>query len=91
MKDFYSTGEAAKILGMSRVAVLKKIKTGKLQATRIGKNYAIPAHGLLPENGSGYSKNNSEALTNAEKSSLDHAVEKTIREYGETLKLLQDH
>ncbi len=37
----YSVPEAAKILGISRAAVTKRIKAGTLYAERIGRNYSI--------------------------------------------------
>ena len=41
-KLFYTTKEAAKLLGISSVAVFNKIKNGKINAEKIGKNYLIP-------------------------------------------------
>lgn len=88
MKEYYTTVEVAKILGVSRVAILKRIKAGKLYATKIGRNYAIPADKIIfPAKGS---HKNAE-LTLDEKTFLDRAVRKTINQYGETLKLLQDN
>ncbi len=43
----YSTPEVAKILGISRIAVFKKIKTGKLVAMRVGKGYVITKENLM--------------------------------------------
>jgi len=37
----YSVPEAAKLLGISRAAVAKRIKAGTLSAERVGRNYAI--------------------------------------------------
>ena len=34
--------ELAEILGLSRVAVFKKVKKGEIKAIKIGRNYAIP-------------------------------------------------
>lgn len=42
-KDFFSLPEAATILGISRIAVFKKVRKGQLQAIRIGRNWAIAA------------------------------------------------
>jgi excisionase family DNA binding protein len=42
-KDFYSLPEAAGVLGISRIAVFKKVRKGQLQAIRIGRNWAIAA------------------------------------------------
>ena len=47
-KDFFSIPEAAGILGVSRIAVFKKVKKGQLAAIRIGRNWAVPASALKP-------------------------------------------
>ncbi|MBU0578287.1 helix-turn-helix domain-containing protein [Patescibacteria group bacterium] len=41
MNDFISTAEAAKILGISRVSVFNKIKSGDIKAVKVGRNYII--------------------------------------------------
>ncbi|MBN2197695.1 helix-turn-helix domain-containing protein [Candidatus Wolfebacteria bacterium] len=41
LKDFYTTAELAKVLGISRVAVFKKIKNGLIKAQKIGRNFVI--------------------------------------------------
>ncbi|ANF23409.1 IS607 family transposase [Thermococcus piezophilus] len=38
----YRTGEAAKKLGVSKMTVLRWIKSGKLKAHKIGKEYRVP-------------------------------------------------
>ncbi|OGS07149.1 MAG: hypothetical protein A2270_04835 [Elusimicrobia bacterium RIFOXYA12_FULL_51_18] len=48
---FFSIPEAAAHIGISRIAVFKKVKKGQLTAIRIGRNWAIPAaalQGLTP-------------------------------------------
>lgn len=40
-KRFLSTAELAKILRISRVAVFKKIKEGKIKAVKVGRNFVI--------------------------------------------------
>ncbi len=42
-KRFLSTSEAAKILGISRIAVFKKIQKGRLPALLVGGSYVISA------------------------------------------------
>lgn len=79
-KEFYSTIETAKLLGISRIAVFKKIRSGSLKAEKIGKNYAVPKGEIK--------RLTRTRLTKAEKYQIDQAVRKTVREYGETLKLL---
>lgn len=44
---FYSTPEVAKILGITRIAVFKKIKTGKLKAMKVGKGYVVAKEDLM--------------------------------------------
>lgn len=77
---FLSTTQAARLLGVSRIAVFKKVKQGKIRATRIGRNYMIRAEDLP-----GFSN---AALTSRAKRLLDTAVDRAVKEYGETLRLL---
>ena len=79
-KRFLSTTELAKILKISRVAVYKKIKRGEIEAIRVGRNFAIDKKCL------GSILN--EELTEKEKLEIEKSVRKTIKEYGETLRLL---
>jgi len=79
-KKFFSTTEIAKILGISRVAVFKKIKKGEIKATKVGRNFIIDKKDLGDVLG--------EILSPEKKRVIDEAVNKTIREYGETLRLL---
>jgi excisionase family DNA binding protein len=45
-RQFLSIPEAAALMGVSRIAVFKKVKKGRLAAIRIGRNWAIPATAL---------------------------------------------
>ena len=47
-KHFFSIPEAAEIIGISRIAVFKRVKKGQLPGIRIGRNWAIPAGALTP-------------------------------------------
>ena len=61
-------------------SVFKKIKTGKIKAKKIGRNFVIDKKelgGILDE-----------SLTERKKIEISETVKKTIKEYGETLKLL---
>lgn len=77
---YLSMSEFAKKLGISRIAVYKKIKKGQIRAIRIGRSFAIPKKYLTDIMGKTLSKRN--------KKIIDKAVEKTIKEYGEVLRLL---
>ncbi|MBL7021916.1 helix-turn-helix domain-containing protein [Patescibacteria group bacterium] len=79
MNKYISTTEAGKKLGISRIAVFNRIKNGKLEAIKIGRNYAIPSSALLKTEPTINKKTEQE---------ITKAVQKTVKEYGETLKLL---
>ena len=79
-KDFFSTAELAKILGISRIAVFKKIKNGKIKATKIGRSFVIAKKDLDNILTTGISQDDKERI--------EEAVKKTVKEYGETLKML---
>jgi excisionase family DNA binding protein len=80
-KQYISTTEAAKILKISRVTVFKKIKRGQIKASKIGRNFVIDRNELSHSGG---------PLLQKEKYLIEQAVGKTVKEYGETLKLLGD-
>lgn len=79
-KKYISATEAAKILGISRTAVFKKIQNGVLKAQKVGRNYII-AHNELNLVLGG-------ELTDERKKDIEASVEKTVKEYGEALRLL---
>ncbi|MBI5574119.1 MAG: helix-turn-helix domain-containing protein [Elusimicrobia bacterium] len=81
MENRYITiPKLAEILGISRIAVYKKVKKGEIKAMKIGRNYVI--HRKFVDNIFG------KELNSQEKREIDTAVRKTVREYGEVLKLL---
>ena len=79
-KKSLSTTELAKILGISRIAVYKRIKNGKIKATKIGHDFVIDKKDLGNILG--------KELKKEEKIEIEKAVKKTVEEYRETLKLL---
>lgn len=79
-KNLFSTAEVAKILGISRIAVFKKVKKGEIPAQKVGRNFVIARQDLPIILGS--------VLKEADRREIEKAVRKTVREYGETLKLL---
>jgi excisionase family DNA binding protein len=79
-KAVMTIAELAKILGVSRIAVYKKVKKGQIKAIKIGRTYAIPTEDLANILG--------ESLSQAQKHQIEQAVAKTVKEYGETLRLL---
>jgi len=41
--EYISVSQFAKILGVSRIAIYKKIKKGQIEAIRIGRSFVIQA------------------------------------------------
>lgn len=78
--DYITIPELAKILGLSRIAIFKKVKKGVIKAVKIGRNYAIPRAYVDSILG--------KTLGDSDKKEIDIAVKKTVKEYGRTLKLL---
>lgn len=78
-KKYLSTSEVAKILGISRVAVFKKIKAGQLKAQLVGKSYVIDPKQL----GLYYNE-----LKDADKKVIQDAVRKVLEQYGEAIRKL---
>lgn len=77
---YISIPELAKMLRISRIALYKKVKTGEIKAIKVGRNYAIPQRYVLSILG--------KSLSKEEKKEIDAAVKKTVKDYGEVLKLL---
>lgn len=81
MNDQYiTTAQLAKMLGISRISVFRKIKEGEIKAKKIGRNYAVDRKDLPEILGTKLNQNSADLVT--------RAVHKTVKEYGETLRLL---
>lgn len=78
-KKFFTVQELANILGISRIAIFNRIKKGQIKAKKIGRNYIIQ-HEDAPGFG--------EVMTEAIKKRINQGVKKTVKDYGEVLKLL---
>ena len=79
-KEYITIPQLAELLGISRIAVYKKVKKGQISAIRVGRNYAISKTVISEILG--------KELTSKSKKEIDKAVQKTVREYGEVLQLL---
>lgn len=76
----YTIPELAQILGISRVAVFKKVKNGQIKAEKIGRNYIIMDEDIIDI----LQKDS----TAQEKEIIKKNVKKIWHDYGETLELL---
>lgn len=77
--NLLSIPQAAQLLGLSRIEVYRKVKRGEIPAQRLGRNFYILRKNLgnvfIPINKTSEKK-------------VDQAIAKTLKDYGETLKLL---
>lgn len=80
-KQSYSTGEAASLLGVSRVAIFKRIKAGTIRAEKVGRNFVIPRSAIVQYFSQG-------ELTEKKKAEIGKAVHRAATEYAEAFKLL---
>jgi excisionase family DNA binding protein len=72
--------ELANDLGLSRVAVYKKVKSGQIPATRVGRYYVISSQ---------TAKSLSQQTINQQDLDwIDAAVKKVVQEYGTVFKWL---
>ena len=71
----YSTSEVAHILHLSRVEIFRRIKSGRITAEKIGRNYVITHDSLT------------EALEKSlgvhKKQEIEKAIDKALEEYKE--------
>ena len=81
---YVSIQELANMLGVSRIAVFKRIKKGQIPAQKIGRSYAISMEHVTEI----VNSSSSSILTEDKKTEIHQAVEKVVKEYGETLRLL---
>ena len=79
-REYLTIPELAKIMGVSRVTIFKKVKKGQIKAKKIGRNYAVPRESLKEILG--------KSLSEDSKKEIDRAVKRIVKEYGRTLKLL---
>lgn len=77
---YFTIPQLAEILGLSRIAIYKKVKRGEIKAVKIGRNYAIPEARISEILGKNLSKRT--------KRIIEEAVRKTVKDYGEVLRML---
>ncbi len=75
--EYLTTSQLADILGVSRIAVHKKIKSGEIKAKKAGRIYIIPKSYVSEILG--------QTLSTHWKNIINKAVHKAVKEYGEVL------
>lgn len=79
-KSYLSTTEIAKLTGVSRIAIFKKIKSGEIRAEKVGRNYIIPWSEFEAIAG--------HFVSQKKKKEIEKSVARTVHEYGEALRRL---
>jgi len=79
-KGFYSTTEVADILRVSRITVFQRIKSGKIKAEKIGRNYIVSHESLLGALG--------QKVGAHKKEEIDRVVKRAMKDYKEVFKRL---
>jgi len=79
-QKYITVPQLAKLLGLSRIEVYRKVRKGQIKAERIGRIYVITDkevdHILKGE------------PTAKDKGQIEKAVKKVVKEYGEVLRKL---
>jgi excisionase family DNA binding protein len=74
---YYSVPQVGALLGISRIAVHRRIRSGEIKAIKIGRNYAIHCSYVRDIVG--------EAVSPETKRIIRQAVKKTVKQYGPLL------
>jgi excisionase family DNA binding protein len=77
---YFTIPEVVPLLGMSRVAIYKKVKAGDIRAIKVGRVYVIPRAYIVSILGGNIDK--------ARKKKLNRGVKRVVKEYGELLRKL---
>ncbi|KKS05193.1 MAG: hypothetical protein UU82_C0003G0014 [Candidatus Nomurabacteria bacterium GW2011_GWC2_41_8] len=79
-KKYFSAPEIAKLLGVSRVAIFKKIRSGQIHAEKIGRNYIIPREE--------YETILGVFVPDRRKKDIEDVVKRVVKKYGPALRKL---
>ena len=79
-KEYYSTIETANILRVSRKTVFQWARDGKIKAIKVGRNYIIPHSTILEKLG--------EDIGVEKKAAIENAINKALKDYEKTFRLL---
>lgn len=79
-KKYYSTTETARILRLSRITVFQRIKSGRLKAEKVGRNYIISHESLMEALG--------QTIGPERREDIERAIDKALHDYRDTFRLL---
>ncbi len=79
-QKYITIPQLAKLLGLSRIEVYRKVRKGQIKAEKIGHIYVIKDKEVAYILG--------KKLTAKDKGQIEKAVKKAVKEYGEVLRKL---
>ena len=80
IKEYYSTIEAANIFRVSRKTVFQWIKTGKIKAVKVGRNFIVPHSSIVEKLG--------KTLGTEKKIEIEKSIDRAIKDYEQTFRQL---
>jgi excisionase family DNA binding protein len=79
-RGYLTIPQLARMLGLSRIAVYRRVKKGQIPAVRAGRTYIITDETVRAILG--------KKVTPGSRKQIDRAVRRVVKEYGEVLKKL---
>ncbi len=79
-QKYITIPQLAKLLGLSRIEVYRRVRKGQIKAEKIGRMYVIKDKEVAYILG--------KKLTAKDKVQIEKAVKKAVKEYGEVLRKL---
>jgi excisionase family DNA binding protein len=79
-QKYITIPQLAKLLGLSRIEVYRKVRKGQIKAEKIGHLYVITDKEVAHILG--------KKTTRQDKSQIEKAVKKAVKDYGEVLRKL---
>lgn len=79
-KKYITIPQLAKMMGLSRIEVYRKVRKSQIKAEKIGNMYVITDSEVAHILG--------EKTSDKDKSRIEKAVKKTVKEYGDVLRKL---
>ena len=81
-EKYITIPQLAKLSGLSRIEVYRRVRKGRIKAAKIGRMYVIKDKEVNHILG--------KKLTAKDKGQIEKAVKKAVKEYGEVLRKLGD-
>lgn len=80
IKEYYSTIEVANIFRVSRKTIFMWIKTGKIKATKVGRNFIVPHSSIIEKLG--------KTLGTEKKAEIEGSIDRAMKDYEQTFRQL---